>query len=138
MRYATDAEIKILVEQFEKCAVTPEEWTHKAHLTAGLWYLLHHDINTATNKMRQGIHMLNAAHNVANTPTSGYHETLTVFWTKTIAEFLQNSDETSLVTLANGLLENYPSSYPLKFYSRELLFSPAARAKYIEPDLMQL
>jgi hypothetical protein len=137
MTYKTDDEIKDLIERFENCTVTEEEWTHGAHLVAGLWYALHHDVDAATEKMREGIYKLNAAHGVPNTPTRGYHETLTVFWTATIADYIKNSAETSLVALANGLLENYPSSYPLKFYTRELLFSPAARAKYIEPDLRQ-
>lgn len=137
MTYKTDDEIKDLIERFESGTVTEKEWTHGAHLTAGLWYALHHDTETATGKMREGIYKLNAAHRVENTPVRGYHETLTVFWTMTIADYIKDSDETSLVALADGLLENYPSSHPLKFYSREVLFSPAARAKYLEPDLIR-
>lgn len=138
MIYKTDGEIELLIERFENCTVSEKEWTHAAHLTAALWYCLREpDLETATAKMRDGIFKLNAAHNVPNTPTRGYHETLTVFWMRTVSDFLGKiKDKGSLASLANEVIETCgDSGLPLKFYSRELLFSPAARAKYIEPDL---
>ena len=138
MIYKTDGEIELLIERFENCAVSEKEWTHAAHLTAALWYCLREpDLETATAKMRDGIFKLNAAHGTPNTPTRGYHETLTVFWMRTVSDFLVNiKDKGSLASLANEVIETCgDSGLPLKFYSRELLFSPAARAKYIEPDL---
>lgn len=137
MFYKSHSEIEALIERFERCAVTDKEWTHTAHLVVGLWYALHHDFETATAKMREGVCKLNVALGGQNTPTSGYHETITVFWMKTIFDYVRTAGETSLVALANGLSEKYPSSLPLKFYTRELLFSPEARAKYIEPDLVK-
>lgn len=137
MTYKTDDEIETLIKRFEKCALMEEEWTHGAHLVVGLWYAQHHDFETATGKMRDGVCTLNVALGGQNTVTSGYHETITVFWMKTIFDYVETAGESSLVALANGLPEKYPSSFPLKFYSRELLFSPEARAKYIEPDLCQ-
>jgi hypothetical protein len=138
MIYKTDGEIELLIERFENCSVTAKEWTHAAHLTAALWYCLREpDLETATAKMRDGIFKLNAAHGTPNTPTRGYHETLTVFWMRTVSDFLGNiKDRGSLALLANEVIETCgDSGLPLKFYSRELLFSPEARAKYIEPDL---
>lgn len=138
MIYKTDGEIKLLIERFEDCAVTEKEWTHAAHLTAALWYCLNEpDLESATAKMRDGIFKLNAAQGVPNTPERGYHETLTVFWMRTVSDFLVNiKDKGSLAALANAVIETCgDSKLPLKAYSRETLFSPAARAKYVEPDL---
>lgn len=138
MIYKTDGEIELLIERFENCRVTAKEWTHRAHLTAALWYCLREpDLETATQKMRDGILKLNRAHGVLNTPDRGYHETLTVFWMRAVADFLvMIKDKSSHARLANELIETCgDSGLPLKFYSRARLFSPAARAKYIEPDL---
>lgn len=137
MIYTKDEEIAELVEKFESCRVTRDEWTHAAHLTVALWYALDHDRARATAKMRGGIFNLLNSFGVDLTKEMPYHETLTVFWMRTILDYLEKTeDQESLVKLANGLIETCgDSGLPLKFYSRELLFSPAARANYIEPDL---
>jgi hypothetical protein len=138
MIYKTDDEIRFLIERFENCSVTAKEWTHAAHLTAALWYCLSEpDLESAAAKMRDGIFKLNAAHGTPNTPTRGYHETLTIFWMRTVEGFLAKIKvKGSLAEMVNELVETCgDSGLPLKFYSRELLFSPEARAKYIEPDL---
>ncbi len=137
MHFESDEEVELLIERFENCAVTAEEWTHAAHLTAALWYALHFELPEATNKMRAGIFKLNEAHGMPNTPTRGYHETLTVFWMRIVMDFLNKTEDKScLAKLANDLIAACgDSKLPLKFYNRRLLFSPEARAKYIEPDL---
>lgn len=138
MIYKNDGEIESLIERFENCTVTAKEWTHAAHLTAALWYCRNHDLETATAKMREGIFKLNAAHGTPNTPKRGYHETLTIIWMRVIAHFLSATEtKSSLKDAANAVIEVFnDSAFPLKFYSRELLFSPPARAKYVEPDLV--
>ena len=87
--------------------------------------------------MRDGIYWLNDSHGTPNTDSSGYHETITIFWLKTVEKFLEeNREEKSLAALANKLIASYDNSrLPLEVYSRELLFSPEARHNYLEPDL---
>jgi hypothetical protein len=137
MRYESDDEIKSLIERFENCTVTEKEFGHPEHLTVGLWYALDNDFETATGIVRRGIFKVNEAHAVPNTDTSGYHETLTVFWMRTVWNFLEkHKGEKTLATLANELINACGDSrLPLKFYSRELLFSAEARRSFIEPDL---
>lgn len=91
MIFRENAEIISLIKKFEDCTATSEEWTHAAHLTAALWYLTHYDFDEALDKMRNGILKLNEAHGTPNTPTRGYHETLTVFWMKTVADYKLSS-----------------------------------------------
>lgn len=132
-----DEEILTLVKKFEDCRITAHEWTHRAHLTVAFYYVANHDFATARERMRTGILKLNRAHGTPETETRGYHETLTVFWLRTVGDFLENAPENaSLARLAAELIETCSdSALPLKFYRRETLFSPAARAKYLEPDL---
>ena len=137
MIYKTDEEVNLLAQAFEERTLPKAEWTHAAHLVVGLFYCYHHPLGVAKNLMSDGIYWLNDAHGTPNTETSGYHETLTVFWLKTIANYLEKTGrEAGLAALANGLLATVPdTNLPLKYYSRELLFSTEARLGYVEPDL---
>jgi hypothetical protein len=135
--YKTDSDIFSLVRAFEERTLLKPEWTHAAHLTVGLYYCFHHPFGVAKNLMRDGIHWLNDSHGTPNTDSSGYHETLTIFWLKTVSQFMEeHKTEKSLVVLANKLTAIFNNSkLPLEFYSRELLFSSEARHNYVEPDL---
>jgi hypothetical protein len=137
MIYKTDEDVNTLVRAFEERTLPKTEWTHAAHLVVGLYYCFHNPPGVAKNLMSDGIYWLNDAHGTPNTDTSGYHETLTVFWLKSIANYLDKTGrEAGLAALANGLLATITdTSLPLKYYSRELLFSTEARLNYVEPDL---
>jgi hypothetical protein len=134
--YRSDDEIAALAARFEACAIPRSEWTHASHLTIALWYLTHHDPLEATERIRAGIPKLNMANGVLNTPTGGYHETLTLFWIHKVRQYIHQSGENKkLVELATGLIRAYSDSkLPLTYYSREYLFSPEARFGWMEPD----
>lgn len=136
MIYQNDEEIIRLVKEFEAGTISRKEWTHRAHLTVALWYARDHDLDSAVEKMRVGIFNLLKSFGVDLTKEMPYHETLTVFWMRTVFDYLENSKERDLLRhLANSLIETCgDSGLPLKFYSREVLFSAEARAKYIEPN----
>lgn len=135
--YETDTDVLALFEAFENRTLPKKNWTHAAHLTVGLVYCLNHSFGKAKNLMRDGIYRLNDSHGTLNSETSGYHETLTCFWMETIREFLAKCDRNKgVAVLANELVEAcHDAKLPLRFYSRELLFSPAARINFVGPDL---
>jgi len=137
MIYYKDEEVNLLAKAFEERTLPKTEWTHAAHLVVGLYYCYHNPFGVAKNLMSDGINWLNDAHGTPNTETSGYHETLTVFWLRTVAKFLdQAGHEKGLAELANELVATVNDTrLPLKFYSRERLFSVEARMNYVEPDL---
>jgi hypothetical protein len=138
MHFSSEEEIHKLVKRFEDRTLPKSEWTHAAHLTVGLHYCVHHAFGVAKNLMSDGIYWLNDSHGTANTENSGYHETLTVFWLRQVADFIKANDtETDIAAVANKLVtELSDRNLPLKIYSRELLFSPAARARLVDPDLV--
>lgn len=137
MIFNTDEEVNLLAKAFEERTLPKSEWTHAAHLVVGLYYCYHNPPGVAKNLMSDGIYWLNDAHGTPNTETSGYHETLTVFWLRTVAAFLEKAGrEKGLAKLAAELVASINDTrLPLKFYSRELLFSTEARRHYVEPDL---
>lgn len=137
MIFTRDEEVNLLAEAFEARTLPKSEWTHAAHLVVGLYYCYHHPFGVAKNLMSDGIHWLNDAHGTPNTETSGYHETITVFWLRTVDEYLgKTGRDKGLAELANGLLADCGDPrLPLKHYSRERLFSTEARMHLVEPDL---
>ena len=137
-KYNSEKEILDLVHRFESATIARNDWHHAEHLTVALYYLSHHDFETATAKMRDGIfNLLTNGFSVDLTKEMPYHETLTVFWMRTLAGYLENVNGSSLTAKANEVVANYDKDYPLKFYSREYLFSDAARAEYMEGDLLR-
>jgi hypothetical protein len=64
-----------------------------------------------------------------------YHETLTVFWMRTAADFAATKNGEPMLDKANEMVAEYDKDYPLRFYSREFLFSDEARAGFVEGDL---
>ena len=137
MFFTRDEEVLELAKAFEERTLPKSEWTHAAHLVVGLYYCYHHPLGVAKNLMSDGIYWLNDAHGTPNTETSGYHETITVFWLRTVANFMEKTGrEHGLANLANNLIAFCSdTNLPLKYYSRERLFSTQARMNYVEPDL---
>jgi hypothetical protein len=138
MRFKDETEIAEVVRGFEDATISRDKWKHAEHLTVALHYLSLHDIETATAKMRDGILKLLSAFGVDTAKEMPYHETLTVFWMSTVADFNASKNGDSLLDKANELVANYDKDYPLRFYSREYLFSDEARAKFVKGDLETL
>ena len=136
MKYETEKDILDVVRGFETGTIARDKWKHAEHLTVALYYLLHSDnISEATNKMRAGIFNLLKSFEVDLTREMPYHETLTVFWMRTVAGFAHSKNGTSMVEVCNELVENYDKDFPLRFYSREFLFYDEARKTFVEGDL---
>lgn len=135
MRYKDETEIAEVVRGFEEATISRDAWKHAEHLTVALHYLTLHDMETATAKMRDGIFKLLGAFGVDLTKEMPYHETLTIFWMRAVADFNASKTGASLLDKANKLVDTFDKDYPLRFYSRDFLFSDEARAKFVDGDL---
>lgn len=131
--FGTEEEILEVVDGFRARSLPKEKWTHQAHLVTALWFHVHYSPLEAICYLRSGIIEYNASVGGKNTPEDGYHETLTLFWCHTIRDFVASHAGLSLVELAQRFLSSEMASkeYPLKFYTRDRLFSLEARATYI-------
>ncbi len=121
---------------FLDCTLPKSEWTHHAHLRAGLWHLMRYSDAAALELLRERIRTYNQATGGTNTPSSGYHETITRFYLLMIRAFLRSTDATlSMDTLAETMIERMGErDLVLRYYSKEVLFSTEARAVWAEPD----
>src|SRR3712207_9588026 len=87
--YKTTEEIFEVLRGFNDRSLPRARWTHAAHLTVALWHLLQFDWPEAVARVRAGIKRYNAAHGIHATHAGGYHETLTLFWMRTVRAFLE-------------------------------------------------
>ena len=134
-KYRDEKEIAALVASFESGTISRSDWRHAEHLTVALYYTRHHNFETALRKMRSGIFNLLESFGVDLTNEMPYHETLTVFWMRTVFVFGGSKNGAAMAEIANELVEKFDKDYPLRFYSRELLFSDRARAEFVEADV---
>jgi hypothetical protein len=121
---------------FQERTISHAQWTHRAHLRVAWLHVTRHELDEAHLRMRVGIIRLNATHGLVETELRGYHETLTRVWLVLVREARRRvSSPDSASFVATPGLER---EAPLRYYSRERLFSVAARAMFIAPDLAEL
>ena len=135
MKYTTENELSAVVRDFENGTIAREDWGHGEHLTVALYYLSHHDFEAALVKMRDGIFNLLRAFEVDLKKEMPYHETMTIFWLRTVNDFKNSKNGASMLETCNELVEKFDKDYPLRFYSREVLFSDEARQTFVNADL---
>ncbi|MGH9967795.1 MAG: hypothetical protein ACREBG_08145 [Pyrinomonadaceae bacterium] len=132
--YRDSGEIEAVVEGFESCTTPKDDFSHRSHVTVAVYYL--HELGEleATERIRAGLLRFLDHHGVGR---AKFHETLTVFWIKSVLGVLEGLDPNlSLLEITNTVVERLGSSQLVfEYYSRERLQSDEARNCYVEPDL---
>jgi 4-hydroxy-tetrahydrodipicolinate synthase len=134
-------QIERLVQDFEAAAVPAGAWNHRAHLIVGTSYVHRHGACAALERLRSGILRLNRSHGTPETESRGYHETITVAYVTLLEAFLATLPAgVPLEAHVSAVLTSplYARDVLLQYYSRALLFSPAARRSFHPPDLRPL
>jgi len=130
-----------VVARFRNQTLPKSEWTHEAHLVVALWHLLEYsDVYSALCQLRAGIILHNHSVGIKNTESSGYHETITVFWVNQIKEFISGQPSKDFDILVQKLLQDTPfaqKDYILRFYAKEILKSKEARGLYVAPEAVR-
>lgn len=139
--FTTDAEIEHLGEGLLARTATREEWTHEAHLAATTYFLLRRPDIDLDEELPGIIRRFNESVGGTNSDTEGYHETITRCFLAGVRLFLEGRDvSVPLCDLVNQLLLSPMGrrDWPLRFFSRERLFSVEARRSHLEPDLASM
>ncbi|HJS12700.1 hypothetical protein [Sphingopyxis sp.] len=138
--FARDDEIRALGEGLLACALPREAWTHEAHLGACLWLLTERPDVDVDAEIATIIRRFNESVGGVNDDHGGYHDSITRAYVAGARLFLARTAETGLAARVNALLlsDVGKRDWPLRFYSRELLFSVPARRGFVEPDLAPL
>ena len=136
--FTADAEIERLGEGLLARTLAREDWTHEAHLAATTYLLLCRPRIDLDAELPGIIRRFNESVGGVNSDTEGYHETITRTFLAGVRLFLDEADrEVPLHELVNELLLSPMGrrDWPMRFYSRERLFSVDARKSHVAPDL---
>jgi hypothetical protein len=139
--FATDAEIEHIGEGLLARTLPRAEWTHEAHLAATTYLLTSRPDVDVDARLPGIIRAYNESVGGVNSDSEGYHETITRTFLHGVRLFLAEADRAEpLHELVNELLQSPMGrrDWPLRFYSRERLFSVEARHHFVAPDLAAL
>lgn len=139
--FADDASIVAIGEGFLAATLPRDAWTHEAHLAACSWLLRDRPDIDIERELPAIISAYNLASGGVNDDRQGYHETITQVYIAAVkAHFAEVGSHLPLYQSVNSLLSSARGhrDYPLRFYSKELLFSAEARRTFVAPDLGSL
>lgn len=137
--FAADAEIVRIGEGLLACTLPKVDWTHEAHLAACTWIVRDRFDIVPERDMPTIISRYNESVGGVNSDTEGYHETITQVFIKAVRDHLaERPAGERLHECVNALLvsERGRRDWPLRFYSRERLFSVRARRVFVLPDVV--
>ncbi|MBD3733100.1 MAG: hypothetical protein IE934_10320 [Sphingopyxis sp.] len=138
--FAGDEDIRAIGTGLLARTLPREAWTHEAHLGACLWLLSERPDIDVDAEIADIIRGFNESVGGVNDDTQGYHDSITRAYVAGVRLFLSETTATGLAERVNAMLLSDVGrrDWPLRFYSRELLFSVPARRGFVEPDLAPL
>lgn len=138
--FADDAAVRRVAAGLLDRILPRAEWTHEAHLAACACLLLEYPDFAPERDLPGTIAAYNVAVGGVNDARQGYHETITRFSIAAVRVHLAHDHTGTLAERVNRLLasDRGARDYPLRFWSRDLLFSPEARLGWAAPDLRPL
>lgn len=136
----TQIQIDKLITQFRAKTLPKEQWTHNAHILVAFWYNLNFEFDVAFKKIKENIWSYNLAVGTQNTDSGGYHETLTMFWMIYTRNYIETHNLETVEEAFDHFIANkgVTNDLPLRYYSRELLFSVQARKECVNGDIKKL
>ena len=124
------------LQQFESTAWPLQDWHHRQHIKVAYLYLRRLPLEAASARIRERIKAFNAAKQVAESLSSGYHETMTQAWMRLVDLTLREYGPAETADLFYQQNPQLSEKKVLRlFYSRELFLSQRAKTEFVEPDL---
>ncbi len=132
---AEDCDIDRLVEAFESLQLPIANWTHRAHLAVGIYYLRKYGYDSALARIRERINAYNRA---CGTP-DGYNETVTVLFLRKISSEVAGDSNDATMSHELARLEGFCRvDWIYQYYSREVIWSSMAKKAWIDPDIREI
>ncbi len=123
--------------QWQTGALAKSLWTHAAHVAVAACLAYEHAPDAALNLTRAGIIRHNESVGTANTETSGYHETLTRFWSGIIGNFVRAGNFPTRLEAVRAAVNRFGEDRGIfrLFYSFDVVNDRRARREWLPPDL---
>jgi hypothetical protein len=124
-----------LARAFERGDIPNADFHHASHLRVA-WVYLHEyaSVAEAADRMADALRRFAASHGHAQK----YHHTMTMFWVIVLASVRSTMAGASFHDVLRGHPRLLDKDLPLAFYSRDRLFSDAARLSWVAPDRQPL
>jgi hypothetical protein len=129
----TEADL-LLREQFETKTLANAAFRHREHVRLTWIYLTQDPPGTVADRLCRALLDLATSHGVGER----FHHTLTVAWVRIIAEARRLHPDLTFDELVEACPALLDKDAPLAYYSREHLFSDAARRTWVDPNLQPL
>lgn len=115
-------------------------WTHEAHLTTAIWFIMKYEGFDALCRIKSGIISYNLSVGGENNGTNGYHETITVFWWRLLSLFVSEHKGLDYESMCAAFLKSAWNKREIIFdyYSKESVLSQKARAMFIHEDIQSV
>jgi hypothetical protein len=122
----------VFLARFEAGAL--HSFGHRDHLRVAFAYARRGGVDHAVDAARRGLRHIAAAHG----EPERYHETLTTAWARVVAHHAAAGGDHEFDQFLAAHPRLLDRELLVAHYSRERLFSRAARARFVEPDLAPL
>jgi hypothetical protein len=111
-------------------------WTHGAHVAVAAYLAFDHPEEEALNLTRAGIVYFNTCVGTANTEDSGYHETLTRFWSNEIGNLVRAGRFASRSAAVRHAVQRFGEDRHRHrlFYTFDVVKDRRARREWVAPD----
>jgi 3-hydroxy-9,10-secoandrosta-1,3,5(10)-triene-9,17-dione monooxygenase reductase component len=133
---ASGMALEEFVRNWERGGLAKPAWTHSAHVAVTAYYAFGRNADEVFAVMKPGIRSFNTCVGVVNGPDSGYHETLTRFWSQVIAEFTEKRGFASRFEAVRDAVMAFGEDRDLHrlYYSFDVVSDRRARREWIPPD----
>ena len=134
MKHTLSDADRAFIADLEHGNLSPDQFNHRAHVRAAYVYLLTEpNADAAAERMRRTL--LDFLQRSGVDPNK-YHATITRAWILAVRHFMERS---APAASADAFIDANPDLLDTRImmthYSAELLFSPRARAGFVEPDV---
>jgi hypothetical protein len=131
-----DRALDLFFDQWQSGTLPKTSWTHAAHVAVGTCLAFDHPPEEAFRLAKSGILHFNESAGTANTATSGYHETLTRFWSGILGGFVRGGRFRSRLEAVRGAVHEFGEArtHHLRYYSFDVVKDRRARREWIPPD----
>jgi hypothetical protein len=119
------------VRAFESGEITNQQFHHRDHLWLA-WVQVHRlGLEAASDAITHRIHQFAAHHGSADR----YNDTMTRFWVRVVDMAIRLHPQLPFEALLAAEPHLLDKTLPYRHWSREVLMSPPARARWLDPDL---
>jgi Arc/MetJ-type ribon-helix-helix transcriptional regulator len=132
----SDEYLAAFVSEWEACRLAASDWTHAAHIATASCYAWNHGSGETYRKMRDGILRFNASVGGRNTDTSGYHESLTRFWSFMLWRFVNGREFSNRIEAVRAAVSELAPdrTFADRYYGLDIRHSREHRREWRAPN----